>query len=144
MIFQHWSLAPWDEQRWPNFTRAEFACNHCGEFFYDESVFDKAQHLRQALQAPVRVNSAHRCPVHNALVGGAPLSHHKRIAMDVSTVGLDRHKVRKAAKDVGFAGFGFYQSFIHLDAGPKRFWFGGEVSRSAWGNPTDSEARSWL
>lgn len=144
MLYSHFSLAPWNSSRWPNFTPREFACSHCGEFFYEESVFDKAQHLRQALQDPVRINSAHRCDIHNALVGGAPLSQHKRIALDVSLHGHDRDLVRQCAKEAGFTGFGFYQTFIHLDTGPRRFWFGGKVSRSAWGNMTDSEVRQWI
>ena len=32
MEYEHFSQAPWQEDRWPNFKAVELACPHCGEY----------------------------------------------------------------------------------------------------------------
>lgn len=125
MLFSHYSLVPWDHKRWPNFSPAEphLSCPCCGSFFYDPIALDKLQGLRNRLKKPIHINSGHRCPFHNAKVGGAPLSMHKRqIAFDVSLKNQNPADLLKAAREIGFHGFGFYATFLHLDLGRFRWW----------------------
>ena len=123
MIFKHYSLAPWDPNRWPNFSPKELSCPCCGEFYLDPVAFDALQALRSALRKSINLNSAHRCPFHNAKVGGAPLSMHKlKVAFDISVRGHLLNALLGGARMVGFKGFGFYQTFLHVDLGRPRQW----------------------
>jgi zinc D-Ala-D-Ala carboxypeptidase len=133
MIYSHFSLVPWDRRRWPNFHPSEpnLACPCCGEFCLDERSFDTLQALRRKLGKPIHVNSGHRCFCHNAYVGGAGLSMHKLlVAFDVSLVNLRPGELLDAARKVGFHGFGFYGTFLHLDLGKVRWWItkGGAIT----------------
>lgn len=130
-ILAHYSLAEWDRARWPNFSPAEFACNHCGELYWAPAVFDMAQRVRTLLGKPIRFNSAHRCWLHNAAVGGAPKSEHKKIALDISIIGHDRRALLEACRQAGFTTFGFYSTFLHTDPRPGRRW-ATKGGRSAW------------
>lgn len=133
ILFPFFMDAPWDVDRWRNFGAHEFACPCCGEFFLDEYSFDCLQVARSIVGSPFKINSAHRCPIHNARVGGKPLSQHKKIAFDIS---IRNHpfpvKVFHACRDAGFTGFGFYQTFIHVDMGRPRRWFSGPYGRKKW------------
>ena len=131
MIYRSPDLVPWDAERWPNFKAREFACKHCGECYDDPRTMDGLQVARYAVGAPFRINSAHRCHVHNHAVGGAPRSQHLKLAVDVSLRGHDRHKLRRALILAGFTGIGLYTSFIHVDLGPKRSWYG-KGARASW------------
>lgn len=118
---------------WPNFVPPEVACRGCKRrpCHSDPNgttieAMSALQRLRDAFGGPLRINSAYRCPRHNAMVGGAPLSKHKAgTAFDVSIRGMDvrdRNRLLQCAKSVGFKGFGFYGSFLHVDLGPSRSW----------------------
>ncbi|MGB0907408.1 MAG: D-Ala-D-Ala carboxypeptidase family metallohydrolase [Maricaulaceae bacterium] len=131
MIYAHHASAPWDSARWPNFTRAELACGLSGEYYHWPEFLDRLQAARRAIGAPFRINSAHRSYLHNYRVGGAPASQHLRLAMDISLHGHDRHELRMALREAGFTGFGYYNSFIHIDLGRPRFWFGAGA-KSSW------------
>ena len=124
MIVKHHSTmeAIWDHERWPNFPPAELSCRCCGEFFYDEESFDLIQKVRTLLGVPCNLNSGHRCAIHNARVGGAPLSSHKKMAFDISIKGHDLTKLFNAIKEAGFTTYGFYGTFIHVDKRPGRKW----------------------
>lgn len=124
MLYSHYSLVPWNPARWPNFSPSEgnLHCPCCGEFFLDGEAFDALQAMRTIVGRPMKINSGHRCPFHNAKVGGRPRSMHKILAFDVSLAGQDPAKLLAAAKEVGFRGFGYYMTFLHLDMGRRRFW----------------------
>jgi uncharacterized protein YcbK (DUF882 family) len=112
--------------RWPNFRIEEFLCPLSGEMYMHEPSLDALQKFRDLLGQPVYVNSGHRSPVYNAMVGGAPLSMHKKLAFDVS---LRNHTGRRSllgiARTAGFRGIGLYKSFIHLDCRENpAFWYG--------------------
>lgn len=64
---------------------------------------------------PLVVNSGHRSRLHNAAVGGAPLSQHKKMAVDISLNGHDPKQLRQAAIDAGFLGIGMARTFLHVD-----------------------------
>lgn len=134
MIFKHYSDVPEDIWKWKNFPPDEFrlSCPCCGEFYLDKRYMDSLQAVRDILGKPVRLNSGHRCPIHNAMVGGAPLSEHKRIAFDISIIGHDRSELFQACKEAGFRSFGGYQTFLHTDMRPGRRWFGDAKARELW------------
>jgi len=118
--------------RWPNFTANEFTCNHCGEYYHDERVLDALQAARSEIGKPIRINSAHRCRYHNARVGGAPLSQHLKLAIDIDLRRQNPRRLSGALIRAGFKGVGYYTNFIHVDMGRKRFWHGSEYSRKKW------------
>lgn len=120
----------WD---WPDIPPAAVACHCCGEVFIDPGALDALQRLRAALGAPLHITSGHRCALHNARVGGAPLSQHKRLAFDIALAGHDRARLVAAARASGFTGFGFGQTFLHLDTRVRpAHWFYGERSKAQW------------
>lgn len=134
-----WRSAPWDASRWPNFSARELACPCCGELCVVPRALDAIQALRRAMAAPLTINSGHRCALHNARVGGAPLSQHKTLAFDVALAGHDPMALEKAARAAGFAGFGYGRTFLHLDMRPRApwrtqpaFWFYGPASIAKW------------
>jgi len=109
--------------RWPNFSPSEMACHHCGELLIDEEAMDNLQKLRDKVGAVININSAYRCAVHNRNVGGARLSMHRLgKAFDLSTIGMVKEEMYLQAHEVGFTGFGFYDSFLHVDTGKERTW----------------------
>jgi len=132
MIYEHYSRAPWDSKRWPNFGPNEFASKDNGQLYWHPEFFDKMQALRTALGKPVSINSAHRSWRHNLAVGGALNSIHKTMAVDISLSGHNRFHVLAAARAVGFTGTGYYSSWLHLDLGRKRFWYSGDYARQLW------------
>jgi uncharacterized protein YcbK (DUF882 family) len=79
--------------------------------------------MREIVGKPMVILSAYRSPLHNARVGGAPLSQHRNgTAFDIALKGHDRHALLRAARAAGFTGFGFYSTFLHVDTGRKRTW----------------------
>ncbi len=132
-IYASAAAAPWDVSRWPHFPARALACRCCGEVCIWAEALDAVERLRAAMNAPLVINSGHRCALHNAAVGGAPLSLHKRLAFDVSLTGHDPATLAANAHAAGFRGFGFGNTFLHLDtrAHPAR-WFYGERSRRKW------------
>lgn len=122
---------------WPSFKPAEFAC-HCGryckgEYFHDPAFLDGLQRLRDAMGAPLKINSGRRCALHNAAVGGAALSMHKQeIAADISLAGHDPVTLARQAIRARFRGLGFGASFLHVDmrSHPTAFHYPG--GKAAW------------
>ena len=62
--------------------KSEYTCSHCGslppdfDFYNYEEFFDVFDDIREEWGKPIIINSGYRCPVHNAAVGGSPLSAH--------------------------------------------------------------------
>ena len=122
-MYARWQDVPADKWRWANFTPAELACSCCGALLVDEEALDKLQEARQRLGKPLRINSAYRCPKHNAKVKGSPKSQHLQgKAFDVALSTVTPLELLKAAKAAGFTGIGRYDSFVHVDTGPARTW----------------------
>ena len=110
--------------RWPHFAPGELACRCAGrgcagEYFHEPRLLDALEQLRADVDRPLRINSGRRCRLHNAAVGGAPLSMHRlRVAVDVSVAGWGdeaRRRLLRTARTLGFGGFGYARSFLHLD-----------------------------
>lgn len=114
------------EWPWKNFTPKEIACKHCGELYLDPKSMDALQELRDTWGKPIVINSAHRCSVHNAAVGGSENSQHLKIAFDCRCPEVDQVAFCRHAQAAGFKGFGRYpkRGFVHLDCGPARAWWG--------------------
>ncbi|MEL7041725.1 MAG: D-Ala-D-Ala carboxypeptidase family metallohydrolase [Pseudomonadota bacterium] len=122
---------------WPNFSLSELSCRCAGRFcagayWHSPSFLDGLQSLRDRIGAPLRLSSAHRCPQWNAWVGGAPLSQHKSMAVDILITAHDRHELLHHARAIGFTGFGLAKSFLHLDQRiePAMWYYKG--SRELW------------
>jgi len=122
----------WDKTRWPNFSQFEMACSHCGEVYQWPEFMDRLQYARALATRPFRIHSAHRCSLHNARIGGAPLSQHLKLAVDIGLAGHDPHVLYQACKTAGFKGFGFYQTFLHIDLGRRRSWYGNIKAKQLW------------
>jgi len=106
--------------RWPHFSISELSCRCGGEFCEGEywhapDFLDALQALRRKIGKPLQLTSAHRCPQWNAYVGGAPLSQHKQLAVDIHLRAHDRFALLQNAKLLGFSGLGLARTFLHLD-----------------------------
>jgi hypothetical protein len=122
---------------WPHFSISELAC-HCGgrfchgEYWHEPVFLDALEAVRAAVGRALVITSGHRCAQWNAAVGGAPLSQHKTLAVDIGLAGHDRHALREAAVREGFTGQGLARTFLHLDR--RRYpaiWYYGR-SKEAW------------
>lgn len=123
--------------RWPHFSVPELACRCGGRFcqasyWHDPDFLDALEALRTLVGRPLIITSGHRCAQWNAAIGGAPLSQHKKIAVDIALSGHDRFALRDAALQNGFRGQGLARTFIHLDRKAKSAtWFYGR-SKEVW------------
>lgn len=123
--FEDWRDIPdWWGDRYPNFKPFEIACSHCAALAIDLDALDRLQAARSRGGRGLSLSSAYRCPIYNALVGGAPLSRHKVCdAFDVRLMGAAKAELHRLFIAAGFRGFGLnYRTFIHIDMGPKRSW----------------------
>jgi uncharacterized protein YcbK (DUF882 family) len=128
VIYRHWELVPASVWSWSSFSPAEIACRHCGELLLDLDFMDGLQDLRDLLGRPVHLTCAYRCAVHNARVGGAPGSMHlKGRAADIALLRLPRAALAHAGLSAGFTGFGYYNTFLHVDTGRRRWWGNKEI-----------------
>lgn len=124
-FFSHWRDVPRNYWKWPNFKPPEVACHHCGELLVDEEAMDALQRHRVLLGGSLKINSAYRCAIHNAMVGGAPLSMHKFAkAYDKSlrSPARTRGVMEETGLKAGFTGMGRYRTFSHQDTGRRRTW----------------------
>ena len=108
------------------------SCRHCGEFYIWPDFMDKLQAARKDVGRPFHILSAHRCSLHNVRIGGAPLSQHLRLAADISLRGHNRRNLLSTCRRAGFTGFGFYSTFLHIDLGRPRHWYGGQKAKDLW------------
>lgn len=120
----HHTMVHPSDWHWPNFTPAEIACKGTGLILIDNDAMDKLQAFRERLGIPFSPNSAYRSESHNKAVGGAKNSmHRKGKAFDIPLGrGIIREDVIRIAKEVGFTGFGQYNTFVHIDTGRAREW----------------------
>ena len=123
--YDHWKQVPrnWSKWPWQYFQPKEMACRGTGKLTVEPRLLDYLDLFRLRFGGPLTVLSAFRSPYHNAFVGGAPFSFHIQAkAVDLSTRGQDRLLMERLAKEIGFTGFGYYRTFLHIDLGRPRFW----------------------
>lgn len=110
--------------RWRYFSPQEIACKGTGLILIDEDALDKLDRFRDTIGVPFAPNSAYRSEAHNAKIGGAKNSmHRKGKAFDIPIkTGMDRETIHNVAKQCGFTGFGDYNTFVHIDTGRFRYW----------------------
>jgi zinc D-Ala-D-Ala carboxypeptidase len=121
----HWKQIPrtWSAWPWQYFKPEEMACRGTGKLEIECRLLDYLDGLRRIFAHPLVVLSAYRTPYHNSCVGGAPMSRHlSGDAVDIAVVGLDKTLIERLAREKGFAGFGYYRTFLHLDLGRPRWW----------------------
>lgn len=105
----------------PYFTRAEFACRHCGREDMQPEFMDRLMGLRLELNERMPINSGYRCPQHPEEVGKPRLGAHALgQAADVGVSGATAHKLIGLAIARGFTGIGVQQRgdarYVHVDA----------------------------
>ena len=113
---------------WEYFSIEELSCRcGCGKMFMNADFMDKIVKLRKFYGRPLVVNSAYRCPEHDAKVGSSsePGSgpHTQGLAMDFGVEGQNAMDLLVAAFKLGiFSGFGINQKglgrFLHIDDMP--------------------------
>lgn len=117
-----------------HFWRQEFHCTGCspqspcargGWDTVDSGLLMVLETVRRHFDAPMRVNSGHRCPERNAAVGGAPRSQHLvGRAADIVVDGMSPASVYAFLDPWHRGGLGLYRSFVHIDTrsdGPARW-----------------------
>lgn len=116
----------WPADRWPNFTRAEFACRHTGRCEVDERFMDLLQQTRTAYGRPMFVTSGYRDPSHPIEARKTrPGAHALGMAADVACHGGDAYAILRRAIGAGMTGIGVQQKgdhdkrYLHLDAVPE-------------------------
>lgn len=102
-----------------HFSDGELSCHHCGVNGAVQDLLDALEAFRSKVGAPVIVNCAYRCPVHNASVGGVPGSQHVLgRAADVQVAGKTARELYDLALQVpAIKGLGVndYDEYLHLD-----------------------------
>ena len=116
-----------------NFKVSEFACKcGCGTNNIDQRIINMAQVIREAIGAPIHINSGVRCEKHNKAVGGVTGSFHtKGTAADLScSVGAKKLfavvadlKARGKLPDLEYAILYIKKDFVHIDCGKVRSIF---------------------
>ena len=105
---------------YPNFSKKEFDCTHCGANQMTPAFMSKLQALRMLYGKPMRITSGFRCAQHPIEARKAkPGAHASGCACDVGVEGRDAYDLVKLAFQLGFTGIGVNQKaggrFIHLD-----------------------------
>lgn len=123
MLYSHYSeIKP---ENWPYrfFTPRELASRGDGSLLIDHDAIMRLDAMRETVGKPFIITSAYRDPLHNARVGGAPKSYHKRgKAFDILLSGHNPDQLKREAERAGFGGIALANSFIHVDTGPRRTW----------------------
>lgn len=113
----------------PELTRAELACNCCGQAHMDERFLDRLIALRRRLGFQFIINSGYRCPDHNERVALEQASpnpkrdgpHTTGRAVDIKLNGERVFELMQFAPAFGMTGFGLKQHgsyarrYVHLD-----------------------------
>ncbi|MCP4545927.1 MAG: DUF882 domain-containing protein [bacterium] len=114
-------------KKWENFSDAELTCHcGCGRMLMDEEFMEEVVRIRRALDIPLPVTSAFRCPVHNYRVSPGTKQdgpHTTGKAIDIRIHGKEALAlVRLAALSPVIRGIGINQRgpvaqrFIHIDS----------------------------
>ncbi|MCD6327864.1 DUF882 domain-containing protein [bacterium] len=102
-----------------NFYPEEFACKCCGKVMILSDLWQAIQLIRNTAMRPVIINSAYRCPPHNAEIGGSEGSDHIHgFAADIHVPGLTADEVGEIAarlsETIKRIGVYMNQDFVHI------------------------------
>ena len=98
-----------------------------------QDVLDNIQRLARKLETVrlclggrvITITSGYRTPEHNAEVGGATNSQHLHgCAADFVVSGMPPRRVQAIMGPSWDGGMGSYETWTHLDIGPRRRWHG--------------------
>lgn len=107
----------------------------------DPAIYEIARRMSVKLGVTLQCNSGYRSRAKNESCGGATSSKHMYgKAMDLQYIGsqgADRQRMLAAAIESGAQGIGLYNSFMHIDLGPKRTW---NRPQPSWAASTMSSA----
>lgn len=104
-----------------HFLPAELACKHCGKGTLAPGTLKRLEKAREIFGAPIKLNSAYRCPEHNAELVAQGLaeensSHPKGEAIDPAVHNSqERYKMLAAFQESGFTRIGIGKTFLHFD-----------------------------
>jgi len=111
-----------------HFTYKEMACRCCGSYSINPKLLLSLEWFRtlvsshRSTDTPLIINSAYRCPQHNAAVGGSKNSQHMLgNAADVRIpTGLSPRLVVEFLERIPYVGgIGLYSNFVHIDIRPR-------------------------
>lgn len=108
-----------------NFKVSEFKCNDGSDKIVVDTEFVETllQKIRDHFKAAVTINSAYRTSTYNKKVGGSSNSYHvKGRAFDIVVKGYNPNEVAKYARSVGVKGVIEYNTFVHVDSRPMKYW----------------------
>lgn len=108
-----------------NFKAKEFRCKDGSDKILIDTDFvvNKLQKIRDHFGAPITINSAYRTESYNKKVGGAKSSYHtKGQAFDIVVNGHTPLEVAQFAQSIGITGIIQYNTFVHVDSRPTRYW----------------------
>ncbi|MCB5270528.1 MAG: D-Ala-D-Ala carboxypeptidase family metallohydrolase [Candidatus Cloacimonetes bacterium] len=98
---------------------SEFKCRCNGKYCTDNKISSRLISLLNESAKSLGkfpVNSGYRCYLYNAAVGGKSSSYHTRgLAADLAIPKSMQAKACQVFKQLGFKGFGFYNTFLHVD-----------------------------
>lgn len=102
-----------------HFSEKELACHHCGVNNCTEELVEALEAFRKAVGKPIIVDSAYRCAVNNAAVGGAKSSQHLLgNAADIRVKGMTAAQLERIAHSIhtiNGIGRNDFKQFLHID-----------------------------
>lgn len=108
-----------------HFKVKEFACHDGSDkVLIDNRLIAWLEYIRQLLNnTPIYINSGYRTPAYNKKIGGAKNSYHmKGQAADIRSKDFKPLEVACAARALEIPGIILYDTFVHVDTRPTRFW----------------------
>lgn len=108
-----------------NFKVSEFKCNDGSDKIVVDTEFVETllQNIRNHFKVAVTINSAYRTTSYNKKVGGSSNSYHvKGRAFDIVVKGYKPNEVAKYARSIGVKGVIEYNTFVHVDSRPTKYW----------------------
>ncbi len=95
----------------------------CGGKGFDAQTLKALNQIREETKVRYRIRSGYRSPEENERVGGAKNSQHiYGKAVDLWVPHSYRSDFYAAAKKAKFSAFGWNNTSVHIDQGPKRWW----------------------
>ena len=114
-----------DEQMFvsPHFQLIELACNDGTPLVLVHPALLAVLEILRNRLGPLIVRSGYRTGAFNAAIGGAENSYHlKGMAADLASKTRPPADIEAAASAVDVGGLSAYNSFVHVDVGPRRRW----------------------